>query len=822
MKHASLSAMLLALLIMTSCSNAGKKDQNAEDLLKPSATDYLSPRTDTSFFAKLNLDFPGMQKVRKRVKQGDWTGAKAAYLEFRRSKSLAKWDVNPADKPATPAADNFPPADDWIMKHKIRPSTGAPEAILGEDINWEYNPVAPTEPYFTKEWTWQHLNRMPNWGVLSAAYWQTLDEKYAKEWVSQVIDWVKDNPVPLEEGPGSTLTWRTIESGIRMAGSWMNSYYHFLNSPSFTPEAHFAFMIGVIEHGQRLEKTAADFPDRSGNWVTMECNGLGTIGILFPELKLADRYRAIAFNTLLKELDDQVYPDGAQIELAPGYHQVSRSNFMELAKTAKANNVAIPEGYMDKLKKMYEFNLYLMDPSGTLPPFNDSGPTRTASSLQEAYEIWQDPRFLFGATLGKEGEKPDFDSYFFNYAGYYAMRSGWERKDNCLFFDAGPVGYGHEHEDMLNLYLYSRGKILLTEPGSYSYDLSEWRRFALSTPSHNTILVDGKEQHRADIRESRLISEPLKNPWVTTALFDYGAGTYSSGYQENRYKPVQYMPKEYVGPKDTSVSHNRHVIFLRPWYFIEVDFLEGTGVHTYESHFHLDAPDAVMTKGAMSVQTMRKDSVQLGLWPMDTDRLQAKIVKGQENPLLGWMPRDKRPIPTVVYLKKQETPAVFSTLIYPYYLSVPEVSYANITGNSSLWGKKITTPYESAAVVINRAKSNVVCEIDPLIAPEFKTDAKVSIIRVQKGKNQICLGFYELNEFNDNAMVFNADTATSILIVKDAEGRYIIFNPGEKDIKLSFSLPLKKEITLTPKKWTEVSSSGISERTGELLNDFRL
>lgn len=822
MKHVLLSLFLGVFMIIASCNNYRNRDQNTAGLLQPTPADYLSPRSDTAFFAKLNLDFSGMEKVRKRVKREDFAGAKAAYLEFRRKKSLAKWDVNPAEKPDSAAGDNYPAADDWIMKHKIRPSMSAPEAILGDDINWEYNPVAPTEPHFSKEWTWQNLNRMPNWNILAAAYWHTLDEKYAEEWVAQVIDWVKDNPVPLEEGPGSTLTWRTIEAGIRMAGSWMNSYYHFLNSPSFTPEAHTAFVIGVIEHGQRLEKTAADFPERSGNWVTMECNGLGTIGILFPELKMADRYRAIAFDRLLNELDKQVYPDGAQIELAPGYHQVSRSNFMELAKTAQLNNVNIPEGYMDRLKKMYEFNLYLMDPSGTLPPFNDSGPTRTASSLQEAYEIWKDQRFLFGATLGREGEKPGFDSYFFNYAGYYVMRSGWERKDNCLFFDAGPVGYGHEHEDMLNLYLYSRGKILLTEPGSYSYDLSEWRRYALSTPSHNTILVDGKEQHRADIRKSRLITELLKNPWITTKLFDYGAGTYSSGYQENRYKPVQYMPKEYVGPKDTSVFHNRHVIFLRPWYFIEVDFLEGTGVHTYESHFHLDAPDAVMAKGAMSVQTLRQDSVQLGLWPMDTERLQAKIVKGQVNPLLGWMPREKRPIPTVVYLKKEEAPAVFSTLIYPYFISVPEVSYIGITGNSSLWGKKITTPYENAVVVINKAVPNAVWDIVPVIAPEFKTDAKVSIIRVLKGKNQICYGFYRLKEFNDKTLAFSVDTEISILIVKDTEGRQVLFNPGGTEIKLSFSLPLKQVVTLTPFKWTEVSSTGISERNEDVLNDLKL
>jgi len=524
----------------------------------------------------------------------------------------------------------------------------------------------------------------------------------------------------------------------------------------------------------------------------------------------------------LKELDDQVYPDGSQIELAPGYHQVSRSNFMELAKTAQANNMPIPEGYMDKLKKMYEFNLYLMDPSGTLPPFNDSGSTRTASSLQEAYEIWKDPKFLFGATLCKEGEKPAFDSYFFNYAGYYAMRSGWNRFDNCLFFDAGPVGYGHEHEDMLNIYLYSKGKILITEPGSYSYDLSEWRRFALSTPGHNTIIVDGKDQHRGDIRESRLINKHLTNPWVTSTLFDYGAGTYSSGYQINKYKPVQYMPKEYIGPKDTSVSHTRHVVFLKPWYFVAVDVLQGKGFHTYESHFHLDAPDAVLTPGTMAVQTLRADSVQLGLWPMDKSLLEVNIVKGRENPLLGWKPRDKSPIPTVVYTIRKQAPALFSTLIYPYYITTPDVRYNNITGDRDLWGKMITTPNENASLVINISGNAGTRKIKPVIAPEFQSDAMVLLVRQLNGKSSVYYGLCELKEFKDNVLAFSTVEPSSLLMVRDSQGSYMIFNPLGKETELSITLPLQKKVLLAPEKWIRITSTGTEDLSSDLLNDFKL
>jgi hypothetical protein len=810
-KKLSFLIALSAVVCMFSCKSGQEKVSKGEAIVKKT---YLSPRGDSAFFSKLNLDFAGMQEVKMLVEKKDFQAAKAAYLTFRREKSTALWNLNPKDKPAKAKSSVYPQAD-RIMKHLIPPADNAPEAFLGEDINWEFNPVDPAEPHFTKEWTWCQVNRMPFWNTLGRAYWETLDEKYAKEWASQVIDWVEDNPVPLEESPNGTLTWRTIESGIRMSGSWMNSYCYFLNSPSFTPEAHTAFVTGVIEHSQKLEKTTLELPERSGNWVTMECNGMGTIGLFFPELNNSKDLVNEALARLNNELDKQVYPDGAEVELTTSYHQVSRSNFMQLAQLALKNGFVLPDGYMDKMKKQYLFNLYMMDPKGILPPFNDASPTRTDRSLREAYEIWKDPEFLFGATLGKEGKKPPFDSYYFNWAGYYIMRSGWDYNDNVLWFDAGPVGYGHEHEDMLNMYLYSDGKILLTEPGTYSYDLSEWRRYALSTPGHNTILVDGKEQHRSDIKEARLASKPYNNPWVTSQVFDYGRGIYSSGYQENKYKKVQYMPKEYVGPKDTSITHTRHVVFLKPYYFVAVDFLTGTGNHTYESHFHLEAPNARVDKSTLAVHTLRTDSVQLGLYSMNPENLDVKVVIGQENPILGWMPHDMRKIPTIVYTKKENAPSTFSTFIYPYRLKEPEISYKKVmTDNENFWAENITTAFETASVIILKNPGTGIQKINTGIIPEFSASADLIIIRKPAGKENVFTGFSGLKEYKSQGMAFTLSSTSLVLMNKG--GKTLIYCPEKDGTALKFTLPFKKEISISGNSWFELKSDGVIPVTEEI------
>jgi hypothetical protein len=99
------------------------------------------------------------------------------------------------------------------------------------------------------------------------------------------------------------------------------------------------------------------------------------------------------------------------------------------------------------------------------------------------------------------------------------MRSGWERDAIFLGFEAGPFGYGHQHEDKLGVVIFAYGKDLLVEGGSYAYDASKWRRYVLSSAAHNVILVDGQGQVCLGCSRSRLDSEtwPFKRQTFISA-----------------------------------------------------------------------------------------------------------------------------------------------------------------------------------------------------------------------------------------------------------------------------------------------------------------
>ena len=53
----------------------------------------------------------------------------------------------------------------------------------------------------------------------------------------------------------------------------------------------------------------------------------------------------LAGTWIYDELNNQVYPDGVQVELSSGYHHVSLNNFLAVYKVAELNGVALQEEF---------------------------------------------------------------------------------------------------------------------------------------------------------------------------------------------------------------------------------------------------------------------------------------------------------------------------------------------------------------------------------------------------------------------------------------------------------------------------------------------
>lgn len=511
---------------------------------------------------------------------------------------------------------------------------------FGEQIDWTANPTEGEAR--THLWN-ESLNRHFHFRNLARAYWDAGRDEYAAEIAAQIVDWAERMPRPLLSSGNSVghYAWQTLTTGIRLADTWPEAYYRCLDSPAFTPEVLTAMLKAVREQCLHLVRWPS-----GGNWLTAESNGLFTAGMLFPEFKEAAEWRRIALDRLYRQLETDIYPDGMQFELAIGYNNWVVTQFARILELCDLNDLRgeLPADWLPRMESMFNYLLFASMPNGEVPGLNDSGNSNVRGLLNTGFELFpQREDFLFGATAGARGAEPDETSYALPWTGHYVMRSGWGADASYLLFDAGPFGYGHQHEDKLHFVLWAQGRQHVLDPGNFSYDRSRWRRYVLSTRAHNTVMVDGLDQNRRRKPETRIRPYPWEGDappdndarWATAPEYDFAFGVYDDGY----------------GPEGAvDVVHKRRILHLKKHgLFVVLDSMQpaGEAEHRYEALFHLDSEEAeIIERGAVTTLNEGESNlVIIPAGPMDVE-----IVKGRsEEPVQGWANGPWRAIPTAIY-----------------------------------------------------------------------------------------------------------------------------------------------------------------------------
>lgn len=575
--------------------------------------------SDRRFFTSvLNLDSKGLEEVRLATESGDWNKARKEFVRYLKTRDIPVWHFNWRD-----AASEFSRVPGYDTSVADARSSNYLEAVhipyqFGDTVDWMCNPT----PNKYKEWTW-HLSYHDWWNTLRQAYWATGNEKYAQAFVKQMRSWISQSPRPDFHARVEYSRWRSIETGIRMYDAWPNAFFGFLASPSFDDDSIVEMVKSFYEHGLHLRAYY-----RTHNWLAKEMYGLFTIGTIFPEFRESEEWKDFASEKMRIEIGTQFYSeDGMQTELSPGYHIGTQRNIYGLYKLGSKNAYPFGKDQIAGLENTYDAVFKIMMPDRRTPAHNDSGWSDAAKVLSEGLDIFTEREdWRYAITSGKEGRTPEFDSVWMPWCGWYVMRSGWNADDMYAFFDVGPFGAGHQHEDKLSMILSAYGNLLLTEGGTYAYDTSEWRKYIQSARAHNVSRVDGKDQSRRSVvakPDIKVNDEKQKNRRIFRDGYEFGEGWYSDGFGvDNEVKVTQY----------------RALLWVKDRYWLVFDYFtpEDDIEHRYETWFHLNTNSFTVPEGLNGVCGNEPGKANLSVLCFRPSSV-ADVVLAQEEPeVQGW------------------------------------------------------------------------------------------------------------------------------------------------------------------------------------------
>jgi hypothetical protein len=213
---------------------------------------------------------------------------------------------------------------------------------------------------------------------------------------------------------------------------------------------------------QRLRVNVED--DVLGNHVIRNARALVLGGTSFGAADLTRR----GIELLRRELPEQILRDGGHYERSPSYHLVVLRDLLEI-------QAASPHSWLgEAIERMRTFAAALARPDGAPALFNDGtvdAPQLELPDAPDGVAVFDDSGFV----VVRDGPL------------WLAFRCGAPAPD---FLPA------HAHADALSFQLWWRGRAVLVDPGTFTYEPGADRDWFRSTRAHSTVCVDGRNQFR--------------------------------------------------------------------------------------------------------------------------------------------------------------------------------------------------------------------------------------------------------------------------------------------------------------------------------------
>ncbi|TLS38684.1 heparinase II/III family protein [Pseudalkalibacillus caeni] len=500
------------------------------------------------------------------------------------------------DKVLRPVCDDI--LDDIYYKNKRYPATKVNEANMWtaniNDRSWRF---------------WLHTLTMIE--QLMDGYREYNEPAYMEKAMALFFDWNEHNYPEAE----SEMAWHDHSTALRLImicrlfEEWKQDHWDTETLSTFTELAS--------AHCAKLSDP--DFYMEKHNHGLDQDIAMYIASRVFNFLPEAEDWYQLATKRFWKQIEDLFAPDGSYLEHSPDYiYDLSDRlfKFLDFLKRYEIKEYEKLEAVLDKLVRFF---VYTFQPTGLIPPVGDSAnrPINVAKFDNPPAHLLNP--LLFVTTGGEKGEIDYKTDAVFPDGGYAIFRNQWglDAKTVQLFFHSSFHSRVHKHHDDLSINLFGHGQPLLVDAGKYNYDYkTPERQYVVSNKAHNTVVVDNKNTEiiRMNIGKSGLTTYHLNE------AFNYVSG-------------IQCL---YPG-----VMHRRMILYVKPGDIIVLDYLLGyKDDHTFEQTFNFD-PSLECSVEENRIQAGNNGTPYLSLIPMvNEDTIETSIIKGQEDPLVGWHSTD--------------------------------------------------------------------------------------------------------------------------------------------------------------------------------------
>ena len=347
--------------------------------------------------------------------------------------------------------------------------------------------------------------------------------------------------------------------------------------------------------------------------------GLLSLGKLLPFMEKAGDAEVFATKKIIQMLESQFSEDGLHREHSPIYH-IYMTNFIYSLKSSGflQGNLEFEE----ISDKALEGASWLIQPDKTVLPFGDSPPDDVRR------------RANFPLNLSNGVPSPPFGFKNFNKSGLVICSSPGKSGEPSEYFAIGGSFFSrqHKHADDMGFQLFSGGKGIFTDAGTFSYQYENPERiFVESTRAHNCLEIDEYDYSRfmSDVFGNCIdIAEKLGD-----AIFVDGT------INRSRLIPsdLPYNKVKGIDCVSVQIKQRRMAYYVPGKFLVIVDDITSKDERTYTQWFNL-FPGLQISNSENDWLISDNEEVLAVVRTLDGEPAEFLRRKGQDNPRLeGWI-----------------------------------------------------------------------------------------------------------------------------------------------------------------------------------------